>query len=51
MEEELGNLGRQYTEKDNSGSIVIESKPLLDECTAEHFVYCPSTDPRPLVYR
>ncbi len=51
MEEEFGDIGRQYTERDNSGKIVIETQPQLDECTTEHFVYCPSTDPRPTVFR
>jgi hypothetical protein len=51
MEEEIGNIGRQYTEKDTSGKIVIETKAFLDECTTEHFVFCPSTDPRPTIFR
>jgi hypothetical protein len=25
--------------------------PLLEECVDDHFVNCPSTEPRPLIYR
>ena len=44
MEEEFGSIGRQYTERDDAGVVVIESTAQLDECTTEHFVFCPSTE-------
>lgn len=49
LEEQIGlEVKDDKTQTNTTGADI---KPQLDECLNEHFVNCPSTDPRPTIFR